>query len=109
MDLGLKDRVALVCGASRGLGKAVALGLAREGARLAVCSRSEENINLAADDLRRETGAEVLPLQADLSSADAARAFFKWALTHYGRVDILVTNAGGPPSLPFSDPQGGLP
>src|SRR5512147_998101 len=100
MDLGLKDRVALVCGASKGLGKAVALGLAREGARLAICSRLEENIARAAEEIKRETGAEVLPLKADLSSADDGRAFFNQALAHYGKVDVLVTNAGGPPSLP---------
>jgi 3-oxoacyl-[acyl-carrier protein] reductase len=103
MDLGLKDRVALVCGASKGLGQAVAYGLAREGARLAICSRSEENIRGAADAISRETGAEVLPLKADLTAAAEARAFFNRALAHFGKVDILVTNAGGPPSLPFPE------
>jgi 3-oxoacyl-[acyl-carrier protein] reductase len=101
MELGLKDRVALVCGASKGLGKAVALSLAREGARLAICSRSEENTRRAAEEINRETGAEVLPIKADLASPAEARAFFQQALDHYGKVDILVTNAGGPPSLPF--------
>jgi 3-oxoacyl-[acyl-carrier protein] reductase len=101
MNLGLKDRVALVCGASKGLGKAVAWGLAREGARLAICSRSEENIIRAAEEISRETGAEVLPIKADLSAAAEARAFFGQALARYGKVDILVNNAGGPPSLPF--------
>jgi 3-oxoacyl-[acyl-carrier protein] reductase len=101
MDLGLKDRVALVCGASKGLGKAVALGLAREGVRLAICSRLEENIRRAAEEISRTTGAEVLPIKADLSVAAEARAFFDQALARYGKVDILVTNAGGPPSLPF--------
>ncbi len=101
MELGLKDRVALVCGASKGLGKAVALGLAREGARLAICSRSDENIRRAAAEIHEETGAEVLPIPTDLSAAAEARAFFNRALSHYGKVDILVTNAGGPPSLPF--------
>ncbi|MBI5582587.1 MAG: SDR family oxidoreductase [Deltaproteobacteria bacterium] len=101
MDLGLKNHVALVCGASKGLGKAVAVGLAREGVRLGICSRSEENIRRAAEEIKRDTAAEVLALQADLSSADESRAFFNKALSHYGKVDILVTNAGGPPSLPF--------
>ena len=101
MDLGLKDRVALVCGASKGLGKAVAMGLAREGSRLAICSRNLGNIQQAAEEIRRDTGMEVVPLTADLSSSEEARRFFREAYQHYGRVDILVNNAGGPPSLPF--------
>ena len=101
MDLGLKDRVALVCGASRGLGKAVALGLAREGARLAICSRNPENIQQAAEEIRQDAGTEVIPLPVDLSSSEETRRFFREALDHYGQVDILVNNAGGPPSLPF--------
>jgi 3-oxoacyl-[acyl-carrier protein] reductase len=103
MDLGLKDRVALVCGASKGLGKAVALGLAREGARLAICSRNLENIQQAAEEIRGETGTEIISLPADLSSAEASRRFFREAQHHYGQVDILVNNAGGPPSLSFPD------
>lgn len=101
MNLGLKNRIALVCGASKGLGRAVALGLAREGARLAICSRSPENILAAAAGIAETTGAECLGIPADLSRAEEARRFFKEALNHYGRVDVLVTNAGGPPSLPF--------
>lgn len=101
MNLGLKNRIALVCGASKGLGRAVALGLAREGARLAICSRSPENILAAAAGIAETTGAECLGIPADLSRAEEACRFFKEALNHYGRVDVLVTNAGGPPSLPF--------
>jgi 3-oxoacyl-[acyl-carrier protein] reductase len=101
MDLGLKNRVALVCGASKGLGKAVAQGLAREGARLAICSRKLENIQQAAEEIRRESETEVIPLPCDLSSSEEARLFFREAHRQYGRVDILVNNAGGPPSLPF--------
>ena len=63
MDLGLKDRVALVCGASKGLGRAVADGLAREGAGLAICSRSEENIRKAASEISNQNSAEVLGLR----------------------------------------------
>lgn len=102
MDLGINHRIALVCGASKGLGRAVALGLAREGARLAICSRNKENILKTAAEITQSTGAEVLGISADLSQADEARRFFKEAWEHFGRVDILVTNAGGPPSLPFA-------
>ena len=101
MDLGLKDRVALVCGASKGLGKAVALSLAREGARLAICSRNLENLQQAAEEIRKTFGTEVIPLAVDLSSFEEARRFFREAHQHFGQVDILVNNAGGPPSLPF--------
>jgi 3-oxoacyl-[acyl-carrier protein] reductase len=103
MDLGIKDRIALVCGASKGLGKAVALGLAKEGARLAICSRSKENISKAAAEIAEATGVEVLGIPADLSKAEEARRFLKEALDYFGRLDILVTNAGGPPSLPFAE------
>jgi 3-oxoacyl-[acyl-carrier protein] reductase len=101
MDLGLKERVALVCGASQGLGKAVAQGLAREGASLAICSRNKVKISEAAAEIAQSTGVEVIGVSADLSLAEEARWFFKKALSHFGRLDILVTNAGGPPSLPF--------
>lgn len=102
MDLGINNRIALVCGASKGLGKAVALGLGQEGARLAICSRNKENILKIASEISKTTGAEVLGISADLSRAEEARRFFKEAWEHFGRVDILVTNAGGPPSLPFA-------
>jgi 3-oxoacyl-[acyl-carrier protein] reductase len=101
MDLGLKDRIALVCGASQGLGKAVAWGLAREGANLAICSRNKINILEAAEEIAQSTGVEVMGISADLSLTEETRRFFKKAQGHFGRVDILVTNAGGPPSLPF--------
>jgi 3-oxoacyl-[acyl-carrier protein] reductase len=103
MDLGLKDRVALVCGASKGLGRAVAQGLAEEGARVAICARSQEHILRAAEEIGRATGVETMGLAVDLSKAEEAREFFRNALSHFGRIDILVNNAGGPSSLPFTD------
>jgi 3-oxoacyl-[acyl-carrier protein] reductase len=103
MDLGLKDRVALVCGASKGLGRAVAQGLAQEGAKVAICSRNEKSILQAAEEIKQSTGVETLGLAVDLARADEARRLFKEALGHFGRIDILVNNAGGPPSLPFAD------
>lgn len=100
MDLGLKGQVALVAAASRGLGKAAALELAREGARLAICSRSPA-IHQAAEEILAETGAQVLAQQADVSDAAQVRRFVGAALDRFGQVDILIANCGGPPPGPF--------
>ena len=101
MDLGIKGRVALVSGASKGLGREVALGLAREGAWLGLCARGREDLEATAAAIARETGAMVWTRPTDVSIPDEARAFVRGAATHYGTVDILVTNAGGPPSGSF--------
>lgn len=103
MDLGLKGRVALVCGASSGLGKAVALGLGKEGARVAICSRSEEKLNSAAADIRQRTGTEVLPLRADVSLPSEVKTLVQKMVEHFGKLEILVSNAGGPPFGHFLD------
>lgn len=95
MDLGLKNKVVLVTAASRGLGKAAALQFAREGAKLAVCSRTEQ-IHAAADDIARETGAEVLGIPTDLTQPQAIRHLAEAALGRFGQVDIVILNAGGP-------------
>jgi 3-oxoacyl-[acyl-carrier protein] reductase len=98
MDLGLRNRVALVAAASQGLGKASALSLAREGARLFICSRNEERVRQTAAEIKNQTGAVVVPVVADVSvSADITR-FVQTALTQFGAIDILVNNAGGPPT-----------
>jgi 3-oxoacyl-[acyl-carrier protein] reductase len=103
MDLGLKDRVAIVAASSQGLGKAVAMGLAREGAKLALCARTEKTLNAAADEIRQATGAEVLARPVDVTVEEQVRDFVAETLERYGRVDVCVTNAGGPPSKPFSE------
>lgn len=101
MDLGLKNRVAIVAAASKGLGRAVATELAREGASVAICARSEKNLAEAAEKIRSETGKDVLTWPADVSNPDAVREFVEAVEAEYGRVDICVTNAGGPPAKPF--------
>lgn len=101
MDLGLKDRVAIVAASSQGLGKAVAFGLAREGAKLALCSRNREALNAAADAIRAETGADVFTAPVDVTQEDAVRNFVAQTASRFGRIDICVTNAGGPPAKPF--------
>lgn len=99
MDLGLKNRVAIVAAASAGLGKAVAQGLAAEGARVAICSRDEARVQAAA----REIGGDVLARVVDVTDEAQVTGFVQSVSEEYGRVDICVTNAGGPPSKPFAD------
>ncbi len=103
MDLGLKDRVALVAAASQGLGKAVAMGLAREGAKLALCSRNNANLQATAQEIRDETGVEVVARAVDVTVHEQVHQFVAEAAAHFGRVDICVANAGGPPSKSFAE------
>lgn len=103
MDLGLRGKVACVAAASSGLGKASALEMAREGARVAICARHEDRLRAAAEEIARETGADVLPVVADVTKREDAERFVQAAVDRWGRLDILVTNAGGPPSGKFED------
>jgi 3-oxoacyl-[acyl-carrier protein] reductase len=103
MDLGLKDHVAIVAASSQGLGKAVALGLAREGAKLAICSRSEPKISQTAEEIRKATGVDVLARPVDVTVYEQVQGFVAETQQRFGHVDICVTNAGGPPAKPFSD------
>jgi 3-oxoacyl-[acyl-carrier protein] reductase len=96
MDLGLKDKVALVTAASRGLGKATAREFAREGAQVAICARST-GIESTAQEIAQETGMHVLPLQADLNKKTDIESLVAATLAEFGRIDILFLNAGGPP------------
>ena len=97
MDLGLKGRVALVAAASKGLGRAVAEELAAEGVKLAICARDAEAIEAVGNEIAKATGAEVLTRAADVSRAADIEAFVDTVMRIYGRVDILLTNSGGPP------------
>jgi len=103
MDLGLKDRVALVAASSQGLGKAVALELAREGAKLALCARTESTLRAAAEEICGETGAEVTAAAIDVTDYQQVRRFVADVAAHFGRLDICVANAGGPPSKVFAE------
>jgi len=101
MDLGLKGKVALVTAASQGLGAAVALEFAKEGARVAICSRDQGRIEGRAAAIVEATGAELLPLVADVTRAAEVEQLVERTVDHFGGIDILVTNAGGPPAAPF--------
>lgn len=96
MDTGLKDKIAIVCAASEGLGRAAAESLAREGCKLAICSRRQPAIEAVAADIRREFGVDVLARAADLRVAQDITQFVGAAVEAYGGVDVLVTNVGGP-------------
>lgn len=101
MDLKLKDKRALVTGASRGLGYAVAHGLALEGCHLAVNSREEAKIQAAASKIAKECGVPVFGLPGDVSDPDLPEQLVSEAVHSLGGLDILVTNAGGPPAGSF--------
>ncbi len=103
MDLGLEGKVALVTAASKGLGRAVATELAREGARVVISSRDEENLYQTAGEIREETGAEVEYRPADLTNADDIEALISHAVDRFGGIDVLVNNTGGPPAGTFED------
>lgn len=93
MDLGLKGKVALVTGASRGIGKACALALSEEGCNLALCARGKEALDETAEEISAK-GVEVLAVQADVAKAEDNRNFVSQAAGKFGRIDILVNNAG---------------
>ena len=103
MEMGLQAKVAAVAGASRGLGRAVAEGLAAEGCHLAICSRDQKAISAAAQEIAAAHGVEVFPQAVDLAQAGAAHGFVESACAHFGRLEILVTNNGGPPAGAFAD------
>ncbi|MDZ7373318.1 MAG: SDR family oxidoreductase [candidate division KSB1 bacterium] len=103
MDLGLEGKVALVAAASKGLGRAAAEALAREGCNVAICSRDAARVKEAADAIRSRTGRDVLPVVADLTRTEDVERFVQAAVSRFGRLHIVVSNAGGPPAGTFDD------
>lgn len=103
MDLGLRGRVAIVAAASKGLGRAVAEELAREGANVAICSRDAKNLERTAREIETATKARVMWRAVDVSKEKAVGEFVAEAEKELGRIDICVTNSGGPPSHTFAE------
>jgi 3-oxoacyl-[acyl-carrier protein] reductase len=99
MDLGITGRNALVCAASKGLGKACAISLAREGARVVIIARNPDALHTTADEVRAVTGAQVVPVAADITTEEGRQT----ALRACPQPDILINNAGGPPPGDFRD------
>lgn len=103
MDLGLKDKVSIVAASTKGLGKAAAISLAREGASIVINGRHKQNIHDAIDEIRNITGKTPLAVQADLTQAEDIDRLFEEVIKNYGTVHILISNAGGPPAGGFND------
>ncbi len=103
MNLGLQGKVAIVAAASQGLGKAIAMELSKEGAMVAICSRDEGRVKAAASEISKESEGRVMAVQADVTSYEEIKAFVQKVVETYGGVDVVVTNAGGPPPGGFED------
>ncbi|HEX6938771.1 MAG TPA: SDR family oxidoreductase [Longimicrobiales bacterium] len=101
MDFGLEGKVALVAASSRGLGRAVARELAAEGADVVLCARGADALAEAKAEIERETGARVVAVTADVSEPRGVENVVDAGLRAFGRIDVLVNNAGGPPAGPF--------
>lgn len=103
MELGLKDKVAVIGASSKGLGKAIAIGLAEEGAKVTICSRNAETLDATATEIREQTGVEVLAIPTDVSEPEQVQSLIERTVDHFGGIDILVNNAGGPRAGRFGD------
>lgn len=103
MDLGLKGKVALVLAASKGLGRAAAQAIAAEGASVVIGSRNAQELAQAAQEIEQASGSRVLAIPVDVTKAESLEAFVEAAVREFGRIDVLVNNAGGPPMGTFKD------
>lgn len=103
MNLGLKDKVVLVTAASKGLGYAIAESMLQEGARVAISSRREDELNKASDKLIKTGNGQIFAFPADLSNLEDVNRLMDNVFRHYGRVDVLVCNTGGPKTSDFID------
>ena len=105
MDLNLKDKIAVIFAASKGLGKAAAMSLAAEGCRVAICSRNKQNLEHTREEIELKTGNEVLIQIVDVGNKSDIESFIQTVIKKWHKIDILVTNGGGPPVKPFIDTE----
>ncbi|MEZ4705827.1 MAG: SDR family oxidoreductase [Caldilineaceae bacterium] len=103
MDLGLTNKVAIITGGSEGIGKAAALSMAAEGAKVVICARRPDVLEAAADEIRTATGGEVLAVPTDVTQPAQIKNLFEKTMAAFGRVDILVNNAGTSAAHPFEE------
>jgi len=101
MDLGLKNRGVIVAASSQGMGRAAAELFAREGAQVAMCARTEKPLREAAEKIRKDTGAEIYAEPLDVTDESAVRRFVETVAKQFGRIDVCVANAAGPPAKNF--------
>src|SRR5258708_40088134 len=101
MDLGLKGRGVIVAAPSQGIGRAAAELFAREGAQVAMCARTEGPLREAAEQIRQTTGAEIYAEAVDVTDSPSVQRFVENVSKHFGRIDVCVANAGGPPAKNF--------
>ena len=103
MEMGLKDKVALITGGSDGIGKAAAMSMSVEGAKVVICARNQDMLDKAADEIRSATGGEVLAVSTDITQPDQIKSLFDKVIETFGRIDILVNNAGTSAAGYFED------
>ena len=101
MNLGLSNKVVLVTGASKGIGKAIATNFANERSKIVICSRNIKNLEICSKEIENKTGAIVLPIQANLEKFIEIKNMVKKIINKFQSIDILVNNTGGPPALKF--------
>jgi 3-oxoacyl-[acyl-carrier protein] reductase len=101
MNLGLKGRGVIVAASSQGIGLATAAAFAREGAQVAMCARTEKTLRDVAQQLRHQTGAEIYDEPVDVTDGSRVQSFVEQVAKRFGRIDVCVTNAGGPPAKNF--------
>ena len=103
MDMGLQDKVAIITGGSDGIGKAAALSMAKEGANVVIVARRQQVLDQAVQEIKTATEGSVVPLALDITTEGASQKMVKTALDNFGRVDIVVNNAGSSMAKPFED------
>jgi 3-oxoacyl-[acyl-carrier protein] reductase len=101
MDLGLKGRVVIITGSSQGIGRATAESFAAEGCKLSICSRNKGSIESAAEQIHKKYGTEIFALAVDVRDAKSVESFVSATSSKFGKIDICVANAGGPPAKGF--------
>ena len=103
MDLGLNNKIVLITGASKGIGKAIATNFSMEKSNVFICSRNLDKLKIVAENIEKKTGTKVYPIQADLEKIEDIKNMIEKIINKFGKIDILVNNTGGPPSVKFED------